>query len=170
MPFSHTTRQGKKYYLHTAPKKGGGVRHFVSTKPTGELAESIPDGFEIHETVNGQVHLRRKKPSLIQSPELEFIQQQLKKCATRNHRYAVEVNGDQIVIHESTTGFGFARELNPFLTERALEDISAKHAHYMPIMRFVLQDPAKRLFLPERYCFRGSVDDWISIGEPEIIE
>ena len=36
-----------------------------------------------------------------------------------------------------------------------------------PVMRFVLQDEARRLFAPERYCFRGSVEDWISIGEPD---
>ena len=38
--------------------------------------------------------------------------------------------------------------------------------NYMPVMRFVLEDEAKRVFRAERYCFRGSVDDWISIGEP----
>ena len=33
-------------------------------------------------------------------------------------------------------------------------------------MRFVVIDPAKRIFLPQRFCFRGSVDDWIEIGKP----
>ena len=37
-------------------------------------------------------------------------------------------------------------------------------------MRFVLVDKAERLFAPERYCFRGSVDDWISIGPPAPLE
>ncbi len=37
----------------------------------------------------------------------------------------------------------------------------------MPVMRFVLQDEVRRVFSPERYCFRGSVDDWICIGEPD---
>ena len=27
------------------------------------------------------------------------------------------------------------------------------------VMRFVLADPEKRLFLAERFCFRGSVED-----------
>jgi hypothetical protein len=42
-------------------------------------------------------------------------------------------------------------------------------AHYQPILRFLLIDPERRLFVPERYCFRGSVDDWISIGPPDTI-
>ena len=39
-----------------------------------------------------------------------------------------------------------------------------------PVLRFILVDAERRLFTPERYCFRGSVDDWISIGPPESIE
>jgi len=35
---------------------------------------------------------------------------------------------------------------------------------YSPMMRFILEDEEKRLFSVERYCFRGSVDDWIQIG------
>jgi hypothetical protein len=27
----------------------------------------------------------------------------------------------------------------------------------------------RRLFAPERYCFRGSVEDWISIGPPDSV-
>jgi len=36
----------------------------------------------------------------------------------------------------------------------------------MAVMRFVLADPEQRLFLAERFCFRGSVEDWIDIGGP----
>jgi hypothetical protein len=30
MPIIHTSRTGKQYYLHTGPKRGGGVQHFFS--------------------------------------------------------------------------------------------------------------------------------------------
>lgn len=53
MPFTYTTRRGKTYYLHTGPKRGGGIQHYVSTDPDGPVAESVPDGFEINETPNG---------------------------------------------------------------------------------------------------------------------
>ncbi len=33
------------------------------------------------------------------------------------------------------------------------------------MLRFLLVEPKKRVFVVERYCFRGSVDDWISVGE-----
>jgi hypothetical protein len=32
------------------------------------------------------------------------------------------------------------------------------------MMQFILADEERRLFLAQRYCFRGSIDDWIGIG------
>ena len=33
-------------------------------------------------------------------------------------------------------------------------------------MRFLLVDDQHRTFLTQRYCFIGSIDDWIDIGTP----
>ena len=46
---TYRSRTGKTYYLHTGPKRGGGVQHFFTTKSTGSLAECVPDGSEIYE-------------------------------------------------------------------------------------------------------------------------
>lgn len=170
MAFTYTTRRGKTYYLHTGPKRGGGVQHYLSTAPSGSLADSIPEGFEVYETVNGQVYLRRKKPRLILDTELSCIERELTKRRTSTHRYIAEVTGDRILIHESTTDLSFLRDFNPFLSSREIENFSEKHANYIPVMRFALQDQSRRLFQPERYCFRGSVEDWIPIGEAGTIK
>src|SRR5438105_2128905 len=53
MAFTYTTRRGKTYYLHTGPKRGGGVQHYVSTQPADPAADSLPEGFEVYETPNG---------------------------------------------------------------------------------------------------------------------
>jgi hypothetical protein len=31
------------------------------------------------------------------------------------------------------------------------------------MMQFILDDKEERLFTAQRYCFRGSIDDWIDI-------
>jgi len=165
MPVVHTNRCGKTYYLHTGPKRGGGIQHYFSTKPGGQLAESLPDGFEVYETVNGAVYLRRQRPALIREQELETIRSRLNKPRA-GCRYQVEAMGDAIIVHESSSDLGFFKELNPALSGERFDQISAKFAHYIPVMRFVLVDAGRRLFAPERYCFRGSVEDWIPIGEP----
>jgi len=167
MAITYTTRRGKTYCLHTGPKRGGGIQHYVSTDPEGPLAGSVPEGFEIYETPNGQVYLRKKKPDLIRPAELAQVERELQKQQRNEHCYLVEVSGEKIVIHEGDTHIDTLREINMRFSARGLEDWVACHAHYMPVMRFVLQDEVRRVFSPERYCFRGSVDDWICIGEPD---
>ena len=39
MPVTYHSRTGKIYYLHSGPKRGGGVQHFFSTKADGRLAK-----------------------------------------------------------------------------------------------------------------------------------
>ena len=167
MAFTYTTRHGKTYYLHTGPKRGGGIQHYVSTDPAGSVADAVPEGFEIHETPNGQVHLRKKKPALIQPAELALVEHELQKRQTSKHHYLAELSDEKIIIHEGDTRIDSLREINMRFSARGLEEYAVRNAHYVPVMRFVLQDEAERVFAPERYCFRGSVEDWISIGEPD---
>ena len=166
MAFTYTTRREKTYYLHTGPRRGGGTQHYVSTDPEGSVAEAVPDGFEIHETPNGQVYLRKAKRALIRPDELAVVNAELSERQTSQHCYLAEVNGKEIVIHEGDTHIETLRAINIRFSESGLEDYAARNAQYTAVMRFVLQDEAKRIFQPERYCFRGSVEDWISIGEP----
>ena len=42
-----------------------------------------------------------------------------------------------------------------------------KAANFSGVFRFTLQDAEKRLFSLERYCFKGSIDDWIYLAGPE---
>jgi hypothetical protein len=167
MAFTYTTRRGKTYYLRTGPKRGGGTQHYVSTDPAGQVADSLPEGFEIYETPNGQVYLRKRKPALIQSAEMALVEEALQKRQTAAHCYLAEVSGDKIIIHEGDTRIDVLREINMRFSASGLEEWGVRNANYMPVMRFVLSDPVRRLFAPERYCFRGSVEDWISIGEPD---
>ena len=169
MPIVHRSRTGKTYYLHTGPKRGGGVQHFVSTKSHGTLAESMPDGFEIYESVNGRVYLRRAQPKLVRDEELDALRRRL-ATPRAGHRYQVEACGITITIHESDNDFGFLGEFAPHLAPQERDRIAEQFYRYQPVLRFILVDPERRRFAPERYCFRGSVDDWISIGPPKTLE
>ena len=166
MPFTYTTRRGKTYYLHTGPKRGGGIQHYVSTDPDGPVAEAVPDGFEIYETPNGQVYLRKVKPALIRPDELALVNAELNKRQTSQHCDLADVNGKEIVIHEGDTHIETLRAINIRFSERGLEEYAARNAQFTAVMRFVLKDKDQREFAPERFCFRGRVEDWISIGEP----
>ena len=45
-----------------------------------------------------------------------------------------------------------------------LREIQERSAQFTPVMRFILADAEQRTFYAERWCYRGSVDDWIEIG------
>lgn len=165
MPIIHQSRTGKTYYLHTGLKRGGGVQYFFSTKPTGTLAESVPDGFEVYETVNGQAFLRRLQPRLIQEVELDHVRRSLERHRT-GLRYKLEVRGGTITLYESDSKADLYQALAPQLSSHERERLDERFASYQAVLRFTLSDPENRLFAPERFCFRGSVDDWISIGPP----
>lgn len=170
MPITYTSRRGQTYYLHTGPKRGGGAQHYFSMESEGSLAETLPKGFEIYESVRGQVFLRRKQPKLIHDEEKECIEREIEKRQSKN-LYKIEVRGKALTIFESDSPLDRLADLAPYLFlprdpagKKAYEE---RFASYQAIMRFTLTDPELRLFAPERFCFRGSVDDWISIGPPE---
>jgi len=166
MNVQHTTRTGKTYYLHAGKGKSGKPNYFFSTEPKGPLVNSVPEGFEISENVGGQVFLRRKQPKLINDEELAMVQEALKRHA-EEWRYQVEVKKTAITIHEAPDNTaGFERMALPWISKATIKEAVIQNASYMAVMRFVLADPEKRLFLAERFCFRGPVDDWIDIGGP----
>jgi YHS domain-containing protein len=172
MAIQHTSRTGKTYYLCIGPKRGGGVQYYFSTKPAGALAEHLPEGFEVHESIHGQVFLRRKQPRLIWDEEIACIEDRLRQ-QRGNTLYEVEVRGETFTIFESQDHFGaIAAHFGGFpLRDPSKQDeLRRQFASYQPVMRFILVDAAKRQFAPERYCFRGSVEDWIPIGPPDSIQ
>jgi hypothetical protein len=65
MAITHTSRSGKIYYLHAGPKRGGALQYFFSTQSTGSLAECLPDGFEVYESVRGVKDIRGRGFAII---------------------------------------------------------------------------------------------------------
>jgi len=54
--------------------------------------------------------------------------------------------------------------LNPFIDEAKVREYFTRSVQYAPMLQFILDDEKRRTFTAQRYCFRGSVDDWIDIG------
>jgi hypothetical protein len=162
----HTARTGKTYYLRVGQGKSGKPNYFFSTEPEGPLVNSMPEGFEIYENVGGQVLLRRNQPKLITDEELAMVKEAL-KCHAEEWRYRVEVKKTAVIIHEAPDNTASLERIAlPWVSKAAIKQSVIQSATYMAVMRFVLADPEKRLFLAERFCFRGSVEDWINIGGP----
>ena len=176
MPVTYKNRRGKTYYLHVGRTKTGKAKYHFSLENKGKLINEIPDGYEIYEHPGtGGVFLRKKLPQLISNIEKHIIKKELKKREGSRH-YLYDIKGKVITIFESNQDIGALRDIisdvrHASLDSRsnnasAIEDIINTAVTYSPMMKFTLEDEAKRTFIAERYCFLGSVDDWIYIGEP----
>lgn len=165
MGIQHKARTGKTYYLHIGQGKSGKPNYFFSTEPEGPLVNSVPEGFEIYENIGGQVFLRRKTAKLITEEELGLVKEALKRYA-EEWRYKVEVKKTAVIIYEASDNSAMLERIAlPWISKATIKQSAIQSANYTAVMRFVLDDPEKRLFLAERFCFRGSVDDWIDIGD-----
>ncbi len=164
MNVCHTARDGTIYYLHVGKTRKGNPTYFFSTKAKGDLADSLPAGYEVYENIRGQVFLRRPPAKIFTDQEIGQTRQALNNHA-EEWRYKIEIKKNAIIIHEASDSFAALEQIaTPWKSRQELREYAIRHANYMAVMRFVLVDAEKRLFLAERFCFRGSVDDWIDIG------
>jgi len=170
----YTNRRSKTYYLHEGKTKTGKPKYHFSMKKEGKLVKKIPDGYEIYEhPTNAQVFLRKEQPKIITDIERRLIDKYLKKIET-SRRYIFDVKLKVITIFESDQDIDELKELISsifapgFKDEKSAIDFSVNSAiSYLPVIRFTLDNKVKRTFIAERYCFLGSIDDWIYIGGPD---
>ena len=168
MSVIHISRSGKTYRLHVTVNPKGKEKFFFSTKPDGVLAHAIPEGYEVYETINAQVLLRRITVPVIRADELALVVSRVDELLQK-WTYKAEIKKNMIVIHETQKSDNWA-DFAPWIDPVKAEKHSVMHATYMPVMRFVLVEKETRLFRPERFCFRGSVDDWIELGLPDSLK
>ena len=163
MSIEYASRTGKLYFLHIGKTKKGNDKYFFSSEPNGNLAQSIPKGYEIYENVNAQVFLIKVQPKIIQDEELKTIKEELQK-QTKPHHYKYGAKKNIITVYEINQDIEGLSAVFPFANKSEIEKHFLDNATYLPIMRFILEDKEKRLFTTERFCFRGGIDDWIYIG------
>nr|CAA6830440.1 MAG: Unknown protein [uncultured Thiotrichaceae bacterium] len=158
----YTNRKGKTYYLYAGTTKTGKPRYYSSSKDssnTGTPLEQLPEGYEIYERPeNAQVFIRKQRPRLITEIEEQFIKKQLSELHQPG-QYIVDCKDESLTIYES------ARISDLGDDEIPRTDMS--QGDYTAVLRFCLCDKETRAFTAERFCFRGSIDDWIHAGGPD---
>lgn len=150
MTLEYRNRKGDVYYAYQGLTKTGKPKYFASKRESsdkGERLKTMPSDYEFAENPSdGGVTLRRIKPSNILPQERELVSKLVLKLTQYKSQHTV-IDGDSIVVFTPSGPQGLG-------------------SFYTATLRFVLLDSDKRIFYPERFCFRGSIDDWINIGEP----
>jgi hypothetical protein len=168
---NYTNRKGKTYYLHVGKTKKGNPRYHFSMEPPAESVKEIPEGYEIYENPNAQVFLRKILPKEIMDQEIEIIGSALKAHA-KPTKFRIDVKGKVVTVFWTNQSGGAMGEFSSFFGMACIEEFCDRHAHFSPLLKFTLVDPQKRLFVAERFCFRGSIDDWMHLasGGPDPLE
>jgi hypothetical protein len=166
MAVQHTNRRGQTFYLHQSSTKTGKPKYFFSLNKRGELADTVPQGFEIYENPNRQVFLRRKQPKLITDEELAVVEEGLKRCS-RQERCRVDVRKAIITVFAPDQNLDESVEVMGLLGGLKDREVFDRIASYTPMLQFVLINEKQRTFITRRYCFLGAIDDWIEIGRPD---
>jgi hypothetical protein len=167
----YTNRKGKTYYLHVGKTKKGNPRFHFSMEPPAELVKATPEGYEIYENPNAQVFLRKILPKEILDHEMAVLEKELRAHA-KPTKYRIDVKGTVITIFWTDQGGGAMGEFSSLFGMARIQEFCDRHAHFSPLLRFALVDPQKRLFVAERFCFRGSIDDWMHLlgGGPDSLQ
>lgn len=153
MPVTHVNRRRDTYYLHVGTTKMGKPKYWFAKSDQGDLADSIPEGYEIYENPDAQVFLRKKLPQVVAPEEVAMVREGLRRLAPHQN-CQVDLRKEHIVIYHSGGG-----------------DL------YQKVMRFTLIDEDPRTFKVQRWCFKGAIDDWIDLWMsdgvgtlPELVE
>lgn len=176
MPITYTNRKGHVYFLCKGITKTGKPRYYFAREPKGEAVEQTPEGYRIYESVNGIVSLVKDRPQLIPPEDVAAVEAALKRLP-KARNYRVSVKQDQIIIYEGRGGdienlsaiFGAAFPQMGGFKDRLQTEMD-RYNQFTPVMRFTLSDPDERTYVAERWCYRGSVDDWIYAGHSGKIE
>lgn len=173
MPVKYVNRRGQTYYLHKGKTKTGKPKYFFSLKTEGTLADKIPDGFEIYENPDAQVFLRRTLPKIITDAEKSVVEKGMKEFAKCKYS-VVDIKGNTITVfiaNQDVDEFSEIFKFSPMKhTKPDIDTVFNQIVSYSPKMQFVLVDKDKRLFITKRFCYLGSVDDWIEISGPDTLE
>lgn len=198
MVVSYVNRKGDTYYLCEGRTPKGNPKFYFSSKKPRQRVATIPDGYEIYEKPDSaQVFLRRIVETEITPDERRFVLETCRRL-TGTEAVLVDVTEDSLVVYfadappaifaptvseEAVEGilrqFGgnvalrkalFGDESPESSLKKQAESWRVSRGTYLPLLRFTLTDQQQRLFAVDRWCFRGSIDDWFPLSFEQTID
>lgn len=175
MGVEYVNRKGDRYYLQQGKTKTGKPQYFFGRKMKQTTVKEVPPGYEIYENpAAGQVFLRKVKATEITTLEREIVEEGIRRYAELEY-CIVDIQDNSLLVYLPDTDakgldklidmLGGASMIGIGRSEAAKATIIG-HSTYSKQMRFELVDADERLFVVHRWCFRGSIDDWIFLNGP----
>jgi hypothetical protein len=151
------------YYLHEGRTKTGKPKYYFARNDEGMIVDNIPDGYEIYENPNAQVFLRKKLVSRITDEELDLVERGVRQYSDLKN-FIVDRKEKTITVFlpdQDLEDLKAELQRFAFVSTEKLNDVFEKSLTYSRMLRFSLESEDQREFLVQRYCFLGSIDDWV---------
>jgi len=176
---THVNRKGDTYYLLQSVTKTGKPKYYVSKKPGANTVDQVPEGYEVYEhPADGMVYVRKIRPTGILPGERSTAIAIIREITKRDVFFA-EREGDSLVIYWPERDpvalgammskiFGIPLDAGRSSTETSgglIDKGVLLLLRTSPVLRFTLEDEAKRTFAAERMCHRGAKEFWLPISK-----
>jgi hypothetical protein len=150
---------GDTYYLHEGKTKTGRPRYFFAKSVYDGPLAAMPPGFEVSESINGVVSVRRSTEVAVAVVVPESDVKHVEAAVARHAHlrgYMVRVVGSAIVVFEPHPKPAELRELaerlgRGYRAESFIEDWM-KSAKYAPVLKF---ERASTGYVVHRMMYRG---------------
>lgn len=139
---SYTNRHGDRYYLHTGRTKTGKLRYFVAKTPGAGRLDTMPDGYEFAESINGVVSVRRidRRGPQIPEQDVEIVCVEMARHGHLRYHRVECVRGEKVIFEPlselMTLDAEHARRLGIRSNEPALDHLATR-TRYAPVLKFV---------------------------------
>jgi hypothetical protein len=144
MSYNYINYKKQTYFIHSRTTKTGKTSYTCNQKGDNALAK-VPEGYEIYENPLGQVFCRLIQEKVINQDEIILVEKLLKKYC-KLYPVKVDIKKNVISIWTPNGLFG---------------------SNFSSNLRFSLFDKNKRSYVAERFCYLGSIDDWIELYSVE---
>jgi len=144
----HTNRSGVKYFLHRGTTKTGKPRYYVAREVGAGALATLPDGYEIVESINGVVSVARAGRSkvLVPAADVSIVRAEVARHRHLRH-HTVEARGAEILVHQATNRLDDETiRTHALMTWDDPERLAARLAlvqgppRYEPVMKFTMRD------------------------------
>lgn len=152
----------ENYYIKSKLTKTGKTTYFLTKKMDKDCLDFMPAGYEVFEKYDSQMmFIRKAQPKQFSEKELKIIENVLKKNKSIAD-FKLDSYGDEVKIYvaeENEIGARFG------LSGFEMKQLAGLLKNFRELMKIKVEGINEdKSYEVMRFCFRGSIDDWITIG------
>lgn len=168
MALSIENSKGKAYFIKSRKTKKGNTTYYMTKKEDSSCLSEVPEGYEVFEKFDSNVlYIRKRKESLFDLKEINLLQASLQQNDSLAD-FKVDIDGKILSIYTADKEINdrqFSSLIEPFYSRLQIDEYRSMWIRFEERMRIIIHgNKQEREFEIKRYCYRGSVDDWIRVG------